>query len=156
MYSVCLRYAKNKESAQDIFQEGFYLIYKNIHQLRNPAALSGWVKSIFINSAIEYFRKNKKVKFIEETNTSYQNGIDNWNDAISNLSLDEITQLIQELPTGCQTVFNMYVIDGYSHKEIAEALNISAGTSKSQLFDARKILKQWITENAMVRIPKTS
>ena len=75
----------------------------------------------------------------------------NWNEAVSNLGTEEITKLIQELPPGCQTVFNMYAIDGYSHKEIAEQMGISIGTSKSQLHDARKILKQKIAEVSMIK-----
>ena len=141
MYSICIRYTKDPDDANDIFQDGFYLGYKNIGQLKNIEALSGWIKRIFINAAIEHFKKKKTI-LLEELEHHTNNLHINWNEGISILSTEEITSFIQELPVGCQTVFNMFSIDGYSHKEIAEHLQLSIGTSKSQLYDARKILKQ--------------
>lgn len=140
MYSVCLRYANSKEDANDIFQQAFYLVYKNLKQLKNPDALSGWVKRIFVNTALELVKKNAKYSNTEdfdEMNDSAQS----WNDAIQKINTEEIGKLIQKLPEGCRMVFNLYAIEGFSHKEIAEQLGISVGTSKSQLFDARKTLK---------------
>jgi len=140
MYSVCLRYASSKEDANDIFQQAFYLVYKNLKQLKNPDALSGWVKRIFVNTDLELVKKNAKYSSNEgfdERNDSAQS----WNDAIQQLNTEEIGKLIQQLPEGCRMVFNLYAIEGYSHKEIAEQLDISVGTSKSQLHDARKTLK---------------
>ena len=153
MYSVCMRYAKDTECAIDIFQDGFYLVYKNIGQLNNVEALSGWIKSIFINKGIEYCKKANRIILLEDMGYHDNNSSVNWNEAVSNLCTDEITRLIQELPMGCQTVFNMYVIDGYSHKEIAEQMQISIGTSKSQLHDARKILKQKLAHISMIKRP---
>ena len=147
MYSVCKRYTKNIDDANDIFQESFYLIYKNISQLRNVEALSGWIKKIFINTAIE---NSNRIKRFYEVSGPYNKSKEaeyDWNYAISKISTDELTKLIQSLPTGCLTVFNMYVIDGFAHKEIAAKLNISVGTSKSQLHDARKLLKIKIATN---------
>ena len=153
MYSVCMRYAKDTESANDIFQDSFYLVYKNIGQLNNVEALSGWIKSIFINKGIEYCKKANRIILLEDMGYHVNNSSVNWNEAVSNLGTDEITRLIQELPMRCQTVFNMYVIDGYSHKEIAEQMQISIGTSKSQLHDARKILKQKLAHISMIKRP---
>ena len=153
MYSICMRYTQCPDRANDVFQESFYRIYKNIHQLKNVDALSGWIKSIFINTAIEYL----KTKPIHSEKVEHQ-ASDlslNWNEAISNLSIEEITKVIQELPVGCQTVFNMYVIDGYSHKEIAESMQISVGTSKSQLHDARTILKRKLAHRLLINSPLT-
>lgn len=141
MYSVCLRYASSKDQANDIFQEAFYLVYKNLKQIRNTDALSGWVKRIFVNTSLETLKKNAKyigVVNLDEVNDASQN----WNDAIQKINTEEIGKLIRKLPKGCRMVFNLYVIEGYSHKEISEQLSISVGTSKSQLHDARKTLKK--------------
>lgn len=140
MYSVCMRYANSKDDANDIFQQAFYLIYKNLNQLKNPEALSGWVKRIFVNTALEVVKKNARYSNIEDMESAV-NSNENWNDAIQNLSTKELAVLIQQLPDGTRMVFNLYAIEGYSHKEISEQLGISLGTSKSQLFDARKKLK---------------
>lgn len=143
MYSVCLRYVKNNTDADDVFQQGFMLVYKNIGQLKNVEALSGWIKRIFVNVAIEHNRKKNQLRVVENIETEPISTTD-VNNAISQMAVNEITDLIQKLPTGCRSVFNLYVIDGFSHKEIADKLGISVGTSKSQLFDARKILKSKI------------
>ena len=149
MYSVCLRYAKNQEDANDIFQQSFFLIYKNIGQLKNPDALSGWIKTIFVNTALEHIRKS--VSFIEVSPNGHnvQHEDNNWNEALSRLATEELTGLIQQLPEGYRLVFNLFVIEGFTHKEIAEKLDISVGTSKSQLFDAKKQLKKWIVKHSV-------
>lgn len=140
MYSVCMRYANSKDDANDIFQQAFYSIYKNLNQVKKPEALSGWVKRIFVNTAIEFAKKN--ARFSKEENIeSIVISNENWNEAIQNLCIEELAGLIQQLPEGARMVFNLYAVEGYSHKEIAEQLDISLGTSKSQLFDARKKLK---------------
>ena len=139
-----MRYANNKDDANDIFQQGFYLVYKNIAQIRDPKAMSGWIKRIFVNTALDHFKKNKRSSALEENQIESNENLNDWNDAISNLAAEEITALIQKLPNAYRTVFNLYVIDNMSHKEIAEKLSISEGTSKSNLHDARKILKRKI------------
>lgn len=144
MYSICMRYANNKDDANDIFQQGFYLVYKNIAQIRDPKAMSGWIKRIFVNAALDHFKKNKRSTALEENQIESNENLNDWNDAISNLAAEEITALIQKLPNAYRTVFNLYVIDNMSHKEIADKLSISEGTSKSNLHDARKILKRKI------------
>jgi RNA polymerase sigma factor (sigma-70 family) len=146
MYSICLRYAGGNEDANDIFQQGFLLVYENLNQLRNTDALSGWVKRVFVNAALEHNRKAGHLSLIHNPEMKDEVESDNWNDAFSKMATDEITGIIQELPDRCRTVFNMFIIDGYSHKEIADRLSISTGTSKSQLFDARKILKNRINQ----------
>ncbi len=140
MYSVCMRYANSKDDANDIFQQAFYSIYKNLNQVKKPEALSGWVKRIFVNTALEFVKKNTRFS-IEEDMESAVDSNANWNEAIQNLSIEELAGLIQQLPEGTRIVFNLYAVEGYSHKEISEQLGISLGTSKSQLFDARKKLK---------------
>ena len=140
MYSVCMRYANSKDDANDIFQQAFYSIYKSLNQVKNPEALSGWIKRIFVNTALEFGNKNTRFNHLENIESVVDSN-ENWNDAIQNLNIEELAGLIQQLPEGTRMVFNLYAIEGYSHKEIAEQLGISSGTSKSQLFDARKKLK---------------
>jgi RNA polymerase sigma factor (sigma-70 family) len=140
MYSVCLRYCRSKEDANDVFQDAFFLVYKNIKQVKNPNALSGWIKTIFINTSLAALKAKAKYsthKSIEESEVYLRS----WNQVIQDISATEIRSLISKLPTGCRMVFNLYAVEGYTHKEIAEKLDISVGTSKSQLFDARKALK---------------
>ncbi|PCJ24805.1 MAG: hypothetical protein COA97_09100 [Flavobacteriales bacterium] len=155
MYSICLRYANNKDDADDIFQQSFYLVYKNINQLKNCDALSGWIKRIFVNCAIEHNRKASQLRIVEDIDVLAEKST-TINKALDNLAIDELTILIQQLPEGCKKVFNLYVIEEFSHKEIAEQLNISLGTSKSQLHDARKMLKQKIILNSSVQHKKLS
>lgn len=155
MFSVCLRYVKNQPDAEDVFQQGFYLVYKNLHQLKNTEALSGWIKRIFVNVAIEHNRIKYQLRVVENVELQSNENFAGLNDAISLIATKELTILIQSLPPGCREVFNLYVIDGYSHKEIAEQLEISVGTSKSQLFDARKILKNKIIRNNINLLDKT-
>jgi RNA polymerase sigma-70 factor (ECF subfamily) len=146
MLSVCHRYSNNSDDAKDIFQQAFYQIYKNIGQIKDYRALSGWVKRIFVNVALQHYKKNQALFIVEDLSNSELNLLDSI-DPLSHMLEDEIIQLIQKLPEGCRKVFNMYAIEGYSHKEIAKELNISTGTSKSQLHDARKILKKAILKN---------
>ncbi len=141
MYSLCLRYAQNKDDANDIFQQGFLLVYENLKQLKNADALSGWIKKIFVNAALLHYKKTSRTSPIYDVDAVLELPTLLWNEALNNLAINELTRLIQRLPSGCRTVFNLYVIDGYTHQEIADKLSISAGTSKSQLFDARKMLK---------------
>ena len=126
-----MRYAQNKEDADDIFQQGFYLVYKNIGQIRDAKAMSGWIKRIFVNTALESYNKKKRVSLVEDDQLDTNENLNSWNEAISNLGAEEITNLIQKLPNACRTVFNMYVIDNMSHKEIAKKLSISAKSPKS-------------------------
>jgi len=154
MYSICLRYANNNDDAQDIFQQSFYLIYLKISQLKNPDALSGWIKRIFINTALEFNRKNIQLKVVNKDDDFQYNEISIDNDALDDISTQEITSYIQKLPKGCREVFNLYVIDGFSHKEIAEKLEVTVGTSKSQLFEARKILKLKIIQSMQTALAK--
>jgi len=147
-----MRYAKNKEDADDIFQQGFYLVYKNIGQIRDAKAMSGWIKRIFVNTALESYNKKKRVSLVEDNQLDTNENLNSWNEAISNLGAEEITNLIQKLPNACRTVFNMYVIDNMSHKEIAKKLSISEGTSKSNLHDARKILKRKIINSNKINL----
>ena len=141
MYGVCLRYSENVDDANDILQEGFIKVYKNIDKFRSEGSFEGWIRRIFINTSIEHFRKKIKFNNISEAqeNTIEDESIDVFN----SLSAKDIMKAIDQLSPGYKTVFNMHVIEGFSHKEIADILEITEGTSKSQLAKAKGILKKF-------------
>ena len=146
---VCMRYTNSEFDADDLLQEGFIKILSNIKKYVDCGSFVGWMKKIMINHAINYCRKKNKTKFFE-LNEEINNVLLTDDDNISNKTEDrvieadikpeQILNLVNELPEGYKMVMNMYVIDGFTHKEIAEKLNISINTSKSQLSRARKLL----------------
>jgi RNA polymerase sigma-70 factor (ECF subfamily) len=150
MYTVCLRYSGNPEDARDLLQEGFIKIFKNLGKYRGDGSFEGWIRRIFVNTSIEHFRKKVHLQSVSETQESTIEDKE-WN-VLDNLAEKDIMQMIHELSPGYKTVFNMHVIEGYSHKEIAEMLGINEGTSKSQLARAKTVLKKMV-EN---RLNKTS
>jgi len=144
MFGICLRYANDYHQAEDILQEGFIKVFNNLHRFRKEGSFEGWMKRIFINTAIEYYRKS--------FNFCALTVIDEWrnrskgNAGFQNLATQDLLKLVQKLPPGYRTVFNLYAIEGYAHREIAEMLQISEGTSKSQLARARNTLKGMIKQ----------
>jgi len=142
MFGVCLRYATNAEEAEDILQEGFVKIFKKMASYRGDGSFEGWIRRIFVNTAIEQFRKKTYLQAITEQEENSLEG--KYISVLDNLAEKDIIKLIQQLSPGYRTVFNMYVIEGYTHKQIAEALGISEGTSKSQLSRARLILQDLV------------
>ena len=140
MYGVCLRYSENVDDANDILQEGFIKVYKNIGKFRSEGSFEGWIRRIFINTSIEHFRK--KIKHHNITEVQENTVEDDRVDVFDSLSTKEILRAINQLSPGYKAVFNMHVIEGYSHKEIADILGITEGTSKSQLARAKGILKK--------------
>lgn len=145
MYAVCMRYADNSNDAQDLLQEGFIKIYKNLHRFRAEGSFEGWVRRVFINSSIEHLRRKKMN--LATVSEKEENTIENSDiSALDNLAEKDIINLIQGLSPGYRTVFNLYVIEGYSHREIGDQLGISEGTSKSQLARAKAILQKKVTQ----------
>lgn len=140
MYGVCLRYAGNADDANDILQEGFIKVYRNIGRFRGEGSFEGWIRRIFVNTAIEHYRK--KVKLYNVTETQENTIEDSALDVLDTLAEKDIIKIINELSPGYKAVFNMHVIEGYSHKEIAAMLGITEGTSKSQLARAKSVLKK--------------
>ncbi|MFK7807417.1 MAG: RNA polymerase sigma factor [Saprospiraceae bacterium] len=140
-YMLCLRYGKNKYEADDIFQEGLIRVYKDLHQFdETRSGFETWSSRLMSHAALRYLKKNnwhQAITNIEEV----QEAPDEQETVYDHLAAKELTSIIQELPIGYRLVFNMYVLEGYSHKEIATELNISEGTSKSQLFKAKKMLR---------------
>ncbi len=138
---ICIRYTKTKEEAEDIFQESFVKIFQNIKSLKEPKALQRWIKTVTVNMAVNSYYKNKKrySHLIQVHNEIESNAFEN---ILSYLSVKELLEVIDTLPPGYKIIFNLAVIDGYSHKEIAKMINISVGTSKSQLYKAKNMLKK--------------
>ena len=142
MYGVCLRYAANAEEAEDILQEGFIKVFKKITSFRGDGSFEGWIRRIFVNTAIEQYRKKVYLQPITETEENTVEG--SYLSVLDSLAERDIIRLVQQLSPGYRTVFNMYVVEGYSHKQIAEQLGISEGTSKSQLSRAKQILQDLV------------
>jgi RNA polymerase sigma-70 factor (ECF subfamily) len=137
---LCCRYAKSKMDAQDILQEGFIKVFENLKSLKNIESLEGWMKKIFVNEALKFIEKDKRLMSVDISNASKITSV--AASILDQFSTDDITKIIQGLPDKMRIVFNMYAIEGYSHQEIAKELNIAIGTSKSNLHDARKQIKR--------------
>lgn len=142
MYGVCLRYAGNAEEAEDILQEGFIKIYKKLNSYRGEGSFEGWIRRIFVNTAIEHFRRKTYQQPITEKHETTVEA--QYLSVLDELAEKDILKLIQELSPGYRTVFNLYVVEGYTHKEIGDMLNISEGTSKSQLSRAKLVLQDLV------------
>ena len=144
MLMVCMRYSKNRDDAEDILQEAFIKVFRSIESFKAQSTLGYWIKRIVVNTALNY-QRSKLYLFPMVDLADVQDKT--WNeDTISNCSLEELLKMIQQLPFGCQVIFNLYVIEGYKHQEIADMLDISPGTSKSQLARARALLQQMISK----------
>ncbi|SFC67975.1 RNA polymerase sigma-70 factor, ECF subfamily [Algibacter lectus] len=140
LFAVCLKYSRNYAEAEDNLQDAFLTIFKKIDQFKNKGSFEGWLKRITINTVMQRYRNEKVFDIInEDAIEDVEVDIDD-----DQLSIDYLLQIIQELPDRYRLVFNLYVLDDYSHKEIAEMLKIKIGTSKSNLARARQILKQTI------------
>lgn len=142
MYGICLRYAGDAEEAEDILQDGFIKVFKKIESFRGEGSFEGWIRRIFVNTAIEYFRRKIYLQPITEKEESTVEG--KYLSVLDKLAEQDIISLVQQLSPGYRTVFNMYVVEGYTHKQIAEILGISEGTSKSQLSRAKIILQDLV------------
>ena len=144
MYAVCLRYAGNAEEAEDILQEGFIKIFKKLDSFRGEGSFEGWVRRIFVNTAIEHFRRKR---YLQPVTEKEENTIEGKSlSALDDLAEKDILALVRQLSPGYRTVFNMYVVEGYTHKEIGDMLGISEGTSKSQLSRAKVILQDMVRQ----------
>lgn len=150
MIGVCKRYARHKMEAEDMVQDGFIKVFKYLKSYKGNGSFEGWIRKIMINTALKHCAKSS---FKKETI-----GVTNYPESpydpvvFSKLGIDELYQLIAELPTGYRTIFNLYVIDGYSHQEIAAMLNIGESTSRSQLVKARRILQGKVVELSKIAV----
>lgn len=160
MRAVCIRYCRSREDAEDMLQTGFLYVFEKINQFQFKGSFEGWMRKVFIGTSINYLRSKEYKAFsrlsplesvklghlddyLDENNNQITSELEEINDEFD---MNELMEMLQQLPVGCGTVFNLHVIDELSHKEIAGMLNISEGTSKSQLFNARKILRKEIVQ----------
>lgn len=141
MMSVCMRYAGNRESAEDLLQEGFIKIFTAIDSYTGSGSFEGWIRRIIVNTALEFLRKTDILKGAIDADDPTVISEPDYS-AVDQISADELMELIASLPAGFRTVFNMYAVEGYSHKEIGEALGIGESTSRSQYTRAKQLLQK--------------
>ncbi|MFV7236184.1 sigma-70 family RNA polymerase sigma factor [uncultured Flavobacterium sp.] len=146
-FGVCLKYSSNYADAQDNLQDGFLIIFRKIEQFSDKGSFEGWAKRIMINNALQKYRGVRYMEVINENIPDTAIEVDD-----ENISIDYLMQIIQELPDQYRLVFSLYVLDGYSHKEVAEMLKITTGTTKSNLARARLILKEKIEAYTRIEI----
>lgn len=145
MFVVCLRYSKSREEAEEILQEGFMKVFKSIRQFKFSGSFEGWVRRIMINCALQKLRRKSHLHAIIPIDATPVEPFSN-EEILSRLGTKELLNVVQQLPSAYRLVFNLYVFEGMKHREIAELLGISEGTSKSNLSDARSILQKAIRE----------
>jgi RNA polymerase sigma factor (sigma-70 family) len=153
MLGVCYRFAKNREDAEDMLQEGFIKVFSQIHQYRNEGALEGWIRRIIVHTCINVLKKNKK--FSDCVDIAQAGGIGIREESIpSIMQAKEVVECIRLLPLGYRTVLNLYAIEGYSHKEIAAVLDIEESTSRSQYTRAKSMLEEILIKKRIIGKPK--
>lgn len=145
MMGVCLRYARDRDEAKDMLQEGFVKIFSSIRSFAGTGSFEGWARRIIVNNAIDHLRRNKQEYLIVSTvraTDAADRADEDGEDFLANISKEDILKALQQLSPAYRTVFNLYIIEGYSHKQVAEMLDISEGTSKSNLAKARFNLRK--------------
>ncbi|MCF8232874.1 MAG: RNA polymerase sigma factor [Bacteroidales bacterium] len=145
LFGICKKFATNKQEAEDLLQEGFIKIFKNLQTFRNEGVFEAWMRRIVINTSINY--RSKKLPAFQDIDSDRWKSQRIQSTIIAKLSYRELLEYVRQLPTGYQEVFNLNAIEGYTHKEISQKLNISVNTSKSQLSRARKCLQSKIGKN---------
>jgi RNA polymerase sigma-70 factor (ECF subfamily) len=153
MLGVCYRFARNREDAEDMMQEGFIKVFTQIHQFRGQGALEGWIRRIVVHTCINILKKNKK--FTDSVDLFYANSIYlNENNIPSMLQAKQVVECIRQLPLGYKTVLNLYAIEGFSHKEIAAILDIEESTSRSQYTRAKSMLEEVLLKKRILQKPR--
>ncbi len=145
MFALCLRYVRSRAEAEDLCQEGFVRVFRDLAQYDGRGPFEGWMRKVFINTALQHLERQRSRISTAPLNGDIDMEVADQSDFTSNLdrpSAERLTRLIQQLPPGFRAVFNLYVVEGYSHAEIAEILSISVGTSKSQLLRAKAYLRR--------------
>lgn len=148
MMGVCLRYANRSEEAEDMLQNGFIKIFNKIDTFRREGALEGWIRRIIVNECLSYLRATKMLK-LNKSIDDVEFALPHGNPITEKINTQDLLKIIHKLPVGFRTVFNMYAIEGYSHKEIAEQLEISEGTSKSQYSRAKQHLQNMLKKERL-------
>lgn len=150
MLGVCLRYAKTREEAEEILQEGFLKVFTKINQFNYEGSFEGWVRKIMVNTALEKLRSAKTLHPVISIDTAHHNDATNESLALPGLATKDLLKMIQQLTPMYRMVFNLYAFEGYKHREIAQLLGISEGTSKSNLSDARAILQRAVVNSQTI------
>ena len=146
MFGVCLRYSKNREEAEEILQEGFIRVFEFMHQYNFSGSFEGWVRKIMVNCALQKYRSKRQMHAVVNIDDTAVEPIGN-EEILSRLGTKELLEMVQQLSPGYRMVFNLYVFEGMKHREIAEHLSISEGTSKSNLSDARSFLQKAVNKS---------
>lgn len=149
MFAVCRRYVKDKEQAEDVLQDGFVTLFEKISTFKGDGSFEGWARKIFVNTALMQLRRNDALKFSDSIEDSQAVQM-MPSETLEQIGAEEITDLIKTMPDGFRAVFNLYVIEGYTHEEIAEMLSITEGGSRSQLSRARAWLRNKLTQHRQV------
>ncbi len=144
MLALCFRYVCDEMAAEDVMVEGFLRVFEKISQFNSEGSFEGWIRRIMVNESLGYLRKKKRI--LEDNISDEANNIPDYTHADQNLETEELMALIESLPVGYRTVFNLYAIEGYAHIEIAQMLGITESTSKSQLHRARALLQKMVVE----------
>lgn len=153
MLGVCYRYARNREDAEDMLQEGFIKVYSQIQQFKGTGALEGWIRRIIVHTCINVLKKNKK--FSDSLDLVHASGMQiNANNIPSILQAKQVVECIRMLPIGYRTVLNLYAIEGFSHKEIGAILDIEESTSRSQYTRARALLEEILIKKKILQRPR--
>jgi RNA polymerase sigma-70 factor (ECF subfamily) len=153
MLAVCYRYAHNREDAEDMLQEGFIKIFSQIHTFQNKGAFEGWVRRIVVHTCINHLKKNKR--FHESVDLIYATSIQVREESVPSIvQAKQVVECIRLLPIGYRTVLNLYAIEGYSHKEIGEMLDIEESTSRSQYTRAKQMLEEVLIRKKIIQKPK--
>ncbi|HKP31895.1 MAG TPA: sigma-70 family RNA polymerase sigma factor [Chitinophagaceae bacterium] len=153
MLAVCYRFAHNREDAEDMLQEGFIKVFSQIHTFQNKGAFEGWIRRIIVHTCINHLKKNKR--FNESVDIVHANGILVREESVPSIvQAKQIVECIRLLPIGYRTVLNLYAIEGYSHKEIAEMLDIEESTSRSQYTRAKQMLEEILLKKKIIQKPK--
>ena len=153
MLAVCYRFAHNREDAEDMLQEGFIKIFSQIHTFQNKGAFEGWIRRITVHTCINHLKKNKR--FNESVDIIYASSIHVREESVPSIvQAKQVVECIRMLPIGYRTVLNLYAIEGYSHKEIGEMLDIEESTSRSQYTRARQMLEEILIKKKIIHKPK--
>ncbi|MEO9964458.1 MAG: sigma-70 family RNA polymerase sigma factor [Reichenbachiella sp.] len=148
MLTVCRRYISDLDMAEELMINGFLKVFEKIEQFKAEGSFQGWIRRIMVTTCLEWIRKNRQL--YKEVDLDDINPVVDFQTADKNLEAEDLLQMIRELPQGYQTIFNLYAIEGYSHKEIAEQLGLSVNTSKSQLSRARVLLQKKLAEHERI------
>jgi RNA polymerase sigma-70 factor (ECF subfamily) len=148
MLGLCYRYTKSMADAEDVLQEGFIKVFKNLHNYNGSGELGAWIRRIMVNTAINYLKSESRYQYGLSFTEKGLHPVSDENPELV-LNAKELADLIRQLPIGYQTIFNMHAVEGYKHVEIGKILGIHEGTSKSQYARARALLISWITKNSL-------